>query len=80
MNSAMDDLQVPLYFAYWGKAQPVEGNTPVYHLLAFHSLDVAACGEALLKLPRFSLAPMATELGWPLADLERLFVFFFGLA
>ena len=66
MNSALDDQQVPRYFSYWGKAQPVEGGISGYHLLAFHSLDVAACGEALLKLPRFSLASMASELGWPL--------------
>lgn len=79
MNSALDDQQVPRYFSYWGKAQPVEGGISGYHLLAFHSLDVAACGEALLKLPRFSLASMASELGWPLAHLERLFVFFLGL-
>ncbi len=79
MSSAMDDPQVPRYFAYWGKAQPVEGGISGYHLLAFHSLDVAACGEALLRLPRFSLAPMASELGWPLADLEHLFVYFLGL-
>lgn len=80
MNSAMDDLQVPRYFAYWGKAQPVEGNTPAYHLLAFHSLDVAACGEALLKLPRFSLAPMANELGWSFGRSRTPFRIFFGLA
>ncbi len=38
----MDD-----YFDYWGKAH-VEGNPEAYHLLAYHSLDVAAVGAELL--------------------------------
>jgi CRISPR-associated endonuclease/helicase Cas3 len=37
---------------YWGKAQP-ENSGPDWHPLAFHSLDVAAVAEALLKTSSF---------------------------
>lgn len=67
------------YFSYWGKAKPSVEDRARYHLLVYHSLDVAACGQALLSLPQFSLEPLAQELGWPLSTVERLFVFFLGL-
>ncbi|WP_071091758.1 CRISPR-associated helicase/endonuclease Cas3 [Ralstonia pseudosolanacearum] len=67
------------YFAYWGKARMQEGASQRYHLLVFHALDVAACGAELLRLPRFSLAPMAAELGWPLAVVNQIFTWFLAL-
>ncbi|MHA6902666.1 CRISPR-associated helicase Cas3' [Ralstonia syzygii subsp. celebesensis] len=67
------------YFAYWGKARMQEGASQRYHLLAFHALDVAACGAELLRLPRFSLAPLAVELGWPLPAVEKIFTWFLAL-
>lgn len=71
---------MPAYFAYWGKASPEpDNNTARYHLLAFHSLDVAACGQVLLELPQFSVRPLAQALDWPLPVVERLFVFFLAL-
>ena len=34
------------YFKYWGKAAKVEAGGEIkYHLLAYHSLDVAAVGR-----------------------------------
>jgi CRISPR-associated endonuclease/helicase Cas3 len=34
------------YFKYWGKAaKDKEGGEMQYHLLAYHSLDVAAVGR-----------------------------------
>ncbi|WNB74759.1 CRISPR-associated helicase/endonuclease Cas3 [Methylomonas koyamae] len=30
------------YYRYWGKAKPEAGDGPVYHLLPYHCLDVAA--------------------------------------
>jgi len=41
------------YFKYWGKAQQdktVEGSD--YHLLPYHSLDVAAVGFCLLDVEK----------------------------
>ena len=40
-------------FEFWGKAQPLNpGRGPAWHPLAFHSLDVAAVGKALLTSDR----------------------------
>ena len=37
------------YLSFWGKAKPARpGQDPGWHPLAFHSLDVAAAGEAFL--------------------------------
>jgi CRISPR-associated endonuclease/helicase Cas3 len=36
------------YLSYWGKARPVGSDGPRWHPLAWHSLDVAACAEALV--------------------------------
>ncbi len=34
---------------YWGKAKPSENIGPVYHLLSYHCLDVAAVGKIILE-------------------------------
>jgi hypothetical protein len=36
------------YFKYWGKACP-SGQSAPFHLLPFHSLDVAAVGAEMLE-------------------------------
>lgn len=36
-------------FEYWGKAQPGSTSSRLWHPLAYHSLDVAASGEAILE-------------------------------
>lgn len=69
----------PSFCAYWGKALPDRNASDPYHLLPFHSLDVAACGEALLDLPQFSLKSLAIELGWSEYALRKLSVFFLAL-
>ncbi|WP_372626874.1 HD domain-containing protein, partial [Arsukibacterium sp.] len=39
----MIEAQAGSYFAYWGKAKKDPDQAgPDYHLLAYHSLDVAA--------------------------------------
>ncbi|MDO4904660.1 MAG: CRISPR-associated helicase Cas3' [Lautropia sp.] len=67
------------YFRYWGKAQAEDGQGERFHLLPFHCLDVAACGQRLLRLPQFSLQPLADELGWRLEQVEAVFVCFLAL-
>jgi CRISPR-associated endonuclease/helicase Cas3 len=67
------------YFSYWGKASPLTQEGERFHLLPFHSLDVAACGAQLLTLPNFPLRSLADELGWPARQVESLFVFFLAL-
>lgn len=63
--------------AYWGKATPGNpGESALYHPLPYHSLDVAAVGSLLIKLPVFSLQSLADDLQWPLAQVEALCIFF----
>lgn len=42
-------LKIKRYYQYWGKARPDSIGDPQYHLLVYHSLDVAAVGVAYLK-------------------------------
>ena len=67
------------YFRYWGKARPSADVGDPYHLLAFHSLDVAACGQELLQLRRFGLGSMADQLGWTPEQLRNVFTVFMAL-
>ena len=48
-------LKIKRYYQYWGKARPDCVGDPQYHLLAYHSLDVAAVGVAYLKKTPFFL-------------------------
>ena len=73
----MHPQAVSNHYRYWGKASPTVREP--FHLLVFHSLDVAACGRCLIRLPRFSLKPLADELGWQLEQVEALCVFFLAL-
>lgn len=47
----MQPTDIASYFFYWGKAQKKEldNKGDPYHLLPFHSLDVAAVGKVLLR-------------------------------
>jgi CRISPR-associated endonuclease/helicase Cas3 len=60
----------PHVAAYWGKARRIGTTGPEWHPNAYHCLDVAAAGEALLELrPRYLDALAATS-GLP-RDLAR---------
>lgn len=65
-----------LYYRYWGKAKRDPGSEgPEYHLLVYHSLDVAAVGWALLD-PRGKLCQsLAQQLGVDAIWLRDWFVF-----
>lgn len=39
-------MSPPAYYRYWGKARPADDSTSPFHLLPYHSLDVAAVGAA----------------------------------
>jgi len=64
------------YFKYWGK---YDDETKGYHLLPFHSLDVAAVGQLLLKEDRPLTKDLAAFLDLPPAQLSGLFVFALAL-
>lgn len=48
-----------LYFNYWGKARKEDEAGEPYHLLAYHSLDVAAVGQVLLDRQALLLERLA---------------------
>ena len=51
---------------YWGKAQPsARTSGPLWHPLAFHGLDVAAAGEAILAARPVLLRSIARRAGLP---------------
>lgn len=68
------------FWLYWGKArkdQDQQGDD--YHLLPYHSLDVAACGWVLLSQDYPWIASLAHKLDIPAEQLRRIFVFFLCL-
>ncbi|WP_421855521.1 CRISPR-associated endonuclease Cas3'' [Marinomonas sp.] len=77
----MQETELASYFYYWGKAQKQEIDTKgdPYHLLPYHSLDVAAVG-ALLLAPDTELAKGIAEfLDLKVKEVTKLFVFFLAL-
>ncbi|MBY4678209.1 CRISPR-associated helicase Cas3' [Marinobacterium arenosum] len=68
------------YFRYWGKASPdphTEG--PAFHLLPYHSLDVAAVGWRMLDPLQPRCRQLATGLQVEPAWLQRWFSFCLAL-
>ena len=66
--------------SFWGKAQPSDpGRSPEWHPLAFHCLDVAAVGEALLMQHRGLGSQLPRLLGLPGDDTLRLVCFLLSL-
>jgi CRISPR-associated endonuclease/helicase Cas3 len=77
----MQPTDIASYFFYWGKAQKKEldNKGDPYHLLPYHSLDVAAVGEILLA-PDTELAKNISELlDLKPQEVTKLFVFFLAL-
>lgn len=66
------------YFDYWGKARPNDASRP-FHLLAFHSLDVAAVGTALLGRDARLLPRIALVAGLEPDGLREFIPFLLGL-
>ena len=65
---------------FWGKAQPLDcGRGPQWHPLAYHSLDVAAVGEALLRSHRGLSERFSRLLGLPSEDAVPLIRYLLSL-
>lgn len=75
----MHSNQTPSFFAYWGKARPSKVQSERYHLLPYHCLDVAACGQELFRIPRFSLAALSRDLHWEQTHVEALCLAFLAV-
>jgi CRISPR-associated endonuclease/helicase Cas3 len=66
------------FYDYWGKASNEAGDTG-FHLLAFHSLDVAAVAVVLLELDPAQLQVVAALTGFDVAVLRRVVPRLIGL-
>lgn len=72
----MTESQDAGYFGYWGKAKKEPDQAgPDYHLLAYHSLDVAAVGRHLLNPKNKLCQELAEFIQLAPAQLQRLFTF-----
>jgi CRISPR-associated endonuclease/helicase Cas3 len=60
---------------YWGKALPATESSPGWHPLAYHNLDVAAAGDALLKVRPEYLDALSRISGLP-RDQARSWLLF----
>mgnify|MGYP005991223467 CR=1 FL=1 len=77
----MQETELASYFYYWGKAQKqeIDFKGDPYHLLPYHSLDVAAVGTLLL-VPDTELAKGIAEfLDLKPQEVTKLFAFFLAL-
>ena len=70
----------PDYYHYWGKAQPNKelANSP-YHLLIYHSLDVAGVAYHLLHDDAPIMNDLSAYLEIPKSELRQLLCFLIGL-
>lgn len=70
----------PSYMQYWGKAKrEVNQSGADYHLLAYHSLDVAAVAGELLDARVSMTAGIASYMSLTAEQLKSLLVFIFAL-
>ncbi|OCG20148.1 hypothetical protein A9G22_00925 [Gilliamella sp. App2-1] len=58
------------FYQYWGKCRQ-NTNSDNYHLLAYHNLDVAACGYQIVKHNYFNSAELFMQLGFAPQDNEK---------
>jgi CRISPR-associated endonuclease/helicase Cas3 len=68
------------YFHYWGKASPITDKQDAgFHLLAFHSLDVAAVGQVLLSCQPALKNRLSDLMGLPPEQTRTCIVFLLGI-
>jgi CRISPR-associated endonuclease/helicase Cas3 len=69
----------PSFLAYWGKARPLSAGGPQYHLLAYHSLDVAAAGRVYLQHHPALLRWLAERAGLDTSAMRDWLTFWLAL-
>lgn len=67
------------YYHFWGKARSENPDAPAYHLLVYHSLDVAAVGKIFLQKDTQLLRRMAARTNLGENVLDALVTFFLAL-
>lgn len=76
----MQPVTVPTHlYRYWGKADPASPDPPGWHPLIWHSLDVAAVAEVLLRRRPALLRLLADALDMAPDAARRLMVLLVGL-
>ena len=73
IDSSSRQIVIPEYFRYWGKAKPESSQSASYHLLPYHSLDVAAVGWYLLADTSPLCLRLSAQLQVSPAWLQRFF-------
>lgn len=64
----------PWVTEFWGKARPRSDSGPVWHPLAYHSLDVAAAMAAMLDIRPAWARAVASAAGLPVAEARHRLV------
>lgn len=73
-------MPIDLYIShYWGKAQPRSSDGPRWHPLAYHGLDVAAAGEALLNARPGLVVALADTSSLDVSTVRRWLLFALAL-
>ncbi|EDX3113893.1 CRISPR-associated helicase Cas3' [Salmonella enterica subsp. enterica serovar Mississippi] len=73
----MTQMEYLNYLRYWGKTSKSPTNiTSSYHLLAYHCLDVAACGYNIIKENIFSSKNTLDECNIKETDAENWIIWF----
>ncbi|MBT9549144.1 MAG: CRISPR-associated helicase Cas3' [Candidatus Sericytochromatia bacterium] len=68
-----------LLYKYWGKAKPKDDNSPTYHLLIYHCLDVTAVAFTFLKMNPQILKKFSQQTKIHENDLLWLICFFVAI-
>ena len=63
------------FYKYWGKCQQGD-QSDNYHLLAYHNLDVAACGYHIVKNNYFNSAELFEQIGFSSDETETAALWF----
>ena len=67
---------------YWGKTprdKKFDPQRPVYHLIAYHCLDVAAAGSELLRINPWTCRRLADRAGLEPGEFARWVTFLLAL-
>ena len=63
------------FYQYWGKCRQNTDNSS-YHLLAYHNLDVAACGYQIVKHNYFNSFELFEQIGFSSNEKEQAALWF----
>ncbi len=75
----MQTQTIPLYYRYWGKAKPKEGEGEDYHLLPYHCLDVVAVADIWLQKSAVLLNQISQQIELNKDKSKSIVLFFIAL-